>query len=479
MKNLSNKMLTLLMVVVLGVGFAGCSDDDDPVSPGNGVDLGTGVQLRVVHASPDAPAVDVYVEGVADPVLVSLSYTETSAYLDVAPGTYNIQLRAHGADPMSTPAFETGDLALPADAVITAVAAGLLGSMDSEDAFRVIPLVEGFADPGSGNAAVRILHASADAPAVAIDVGNDGSPEISDFARFAETGAGGVALPAGQPLDIGIWAGDPLARVTAFQTPALPEANLILIATGLLGEMPRDMDGFGLLAVGPEGTVGLIRQNPTVFVLHGSPDAPAVDVYAGGTDTELVDNLSFGNLSAAVQVPPAAYDLDIRVHDGGAVAASVTTPQLTAGERYLAVASGFVGGGSPEFTLLPYVESFEESASPVVRVVHASPDAPSVDVGLWDEGNKAFTPISDFSDLAFGDASSGSGLPINAMSLTVGVAAAGTTDPAATFDLALGGVDRAFAVAAGSLGGTGEGFRLVVIDATMFPWQAAEVMPNP
>ena len=79
-----------------------------------------------------------------------------------------------------------------------------------------------------------------------------------------------------------------------------------------------------------------------VYVLHTSPDAPAVDVYVGGSDTELVDNLSFGELSPPVQVPPAAYTLDVRVWDGGAVAATVATPELVAGERYLAVASGFV-----------------------------------------------------------------------------------------------------------------------------------------
>lgn len=478
MKTMTNRFLTLAAVLALGVGFAGCSDDDDPVNPGGGSDLGTGVQLRVVHASPDAPAVDVYVEGVAAPVLTNLAYTETSPYLDVAPGTYNIQLRAHGADPLSAPAFQTGGLALPQDAVITAVAAGLLGGGASDQAFRVIPLVEGFADPGAGNAAVRIVHASADAPAVSIDVGNDGSPEISDFARFADTGAAGVALPAGQPLALGIWAGSPLARVTAFQTPALPAADIIVIATGLLGALPGAADGFGLLAVGPQGTVGLIRQNPSVFVLHASPDAPAVDVFAGGTATELVDNLSFGNLSAAVQVPPASYDLDIKVQSSGALAATVTTPELMAGQRYLAVASGFVGGGTPAFTLLPFADGFGQSASPLVRVIHASPDAPAVDVGLLD-GSKAFTAIAEFSDLSFGEASAAGGLPINAAALTVGVAATGTTTPAASFDLSLTGVQQAFAVAAGSLGGTGEGFRLVVVDATSYPWQAAQVMPNP
>jgi hypothetical protein len=477
MKATNRNILALLAMTILTLGLTACSDDDDPMVPNNS-DLGTGVMLRVVHASPDAPAVDVYAEGVSQALLTNLAFTETSSYLDLAPGTYNIQLRAHGADPMSVPAFQTGDLTLSQDAVITAVAAGLLGSSDPEMAFRVIPLVESFEDPGNGQAAVRILHASADAPAVSIDVGNDGAPEINDFARFDETGTAGVALPAGTPLDIGIWAGSPLARVTAFQTPALPEANLILIATGLLGELPREMDGFGLLAVGPDGTVGMIKQNPVVFVLHGSPDAPAVDVNVGGTDTALVDNLSFGNLSTAVQVPPAAYDLDIRVNDGGALTATVATPLLMPGERYLAVASGFVGGQNPEFTLLPFADAFEDPASPLVRVVHASPDAPPVDVGLWD-GGKAFTPISDYSDLAFGDASSGTGLPINGTELTVGVAATGSVDPVGTFDLSLVGVEKAFAVAAGSLGGTGESFRLLIVDATSFPWQAAQVMPNP
>lgn len=61
----------------------------------------------------------------------------------------------------------------------------------------------------------------------------------------------------------------------------------------------------------------------------------------------------------------------------------------------------------------------------------------------------------------------------------MGVAPTGTTNPVATFDLSLVGVVKAFAVAAGSLGETGEAFRLVIVIASRFPWQAAEVMPNP
>jgi hypothetical protein len=347
--------------------------------------------------------------------------------------------------------------------------------MDDADKFRVMVLAEGFADPGSGMAAVRIVHGAADAPAVAIDVANDGDPEITDFARFAETGAEGVALPAGTALNVGIWAGEPLARVTAFTTPALPEGELFLFATGRLGSLPRAEDGFGLLAVGAGGTIGLIRQDPVVYVLHTSPDAPAVDVYVGGTDTELVDNLSFGELSPPVQVPPAAYSLDVRVWDGGATAATVMTPELMAGERYLAVASGYVSSNAGEpFQLLAYQEMFDEMG-PLVRVLHASPDAPTVDVGAWD--GTTFTPVGAFSGLGFGDDSGAEGVALSG-NLTVGVAAAGTDAPVATFDLSLMGDLRALSVAAGSLAAGGESFRLLIVDAGMWPWQVASVMPN-
>ncbi len=475
MKNLGTKLTLLLAVLALGAFAAGCSDDDNnPTGPN--LDLGTGAMLRVVHASPDAPAVDIYVEGIATPVVQDLAYLQTTPYLDLAPGTYNIQLRAAGADAASTPAFETGDLTIPADATITAVAVGLLGSSDAGDRFRVVPYVENFTDPGSGQAAVRIVHASPDAPTVALDVGNDGTPEVTGFARFADTGDAGVALPAGTALNVGIWAGSPLARVTAFTTPELAAGDYFLIATGLLAQRPDAPDGFGLLAVGPTGTIGLIRQDPVVYVLHASPDAPAVNVLVGGTGTALVDDLSFGELSPPVQVPPASYTLDVRVAADDALAATVTTPALAAGNRYLAVASGFVGGDTPGFTLLAYQDAFAGTGDPRLRVVHASPDAPAVDVGTWD--GTTFAALAPFSGLAFGDASTADGTPIGASSLTVGVAAAGTATPVATFDLTLSGDLTAFAVASGSLTSKGAAFRLQVVDTAVWPWLTAAVLPN-
>lgn len=472
----TNRMILLLALMALAAfSLTGCSDDDDDMNPITNPGSGTMAMLRVVHASPDAPGVDIYVNGDTQPVVVNLAYGDASGYLDVPAGDYTVQIRAHGADASSAPAFETALSLMDGDKV-TALAAGFLSSTDAADRFRVLALAEDFQNPGAGNVAVRIVHASPDAPAVALDVANDGAPEVLDFARFADTGAAGVALPAGTAINIGVWAGEPLARASVFTTPELPSgANLFVIATGRLAGDPMG-DGFSLLAVGPDGAIGFIRQDAPamVYALHGSPDAPAVDIDAMGG--QVVGNLSFGELSGGLTLLPGSYDLDFRAAGGMDVAASVSTPYLQPGMSYLAIASGFLGD-TPGFQLIPVADEFDGMASDaLVRVVHASPDAPAVDVGPVSDDK--VTAIADYSGLAFGQSSVAAGTALPIGPLTVGVAAAGTEDAVATFDLVTADGLRAFAVACGSLGGMGEGFRLVLVIPGDGMWTAAEVLPN-
>ena len=81
-----------------------------------------------------------YAEGVTAPLITNLAYGETSDYLNLSAGDYNVQLRAAGSPAGSTPAFETGTLTIPDGAKITALAVGLLFSGDPADQFRVLPL---------------------------------------------------------------------------------------------------------------------------------------------------------------------------------------------------------------------------------------------------------------------------------------------------------------------------------------------------
>jgi hypothetical protein len=110
-------------------------------------------------------------------------------------------------------------------------------------------------------------------------------------------------------------------------------------------------------------------------------------------------------------------------------------------------------------------------------VIHASPDAPAVDVGTVASG--VVTPVGDFTNLAFEEDSPAAGTALPVGNLPIGVAATGTTDPVAEFTVPTSAGLQAFAVAAGALDPTnGQSFRLMVVVTNIFPWTTLEILPN-
>jgi hypothetical protein len=111
-------------------------------------------QVRVAHLAPDAPNVDVYVN--ADPVLTDVPYTTVSEYLSLPAGTQQVTVYATGDT--TSPVIDT-PVELAAGGAYTVAAVGLVadGSLSAqvyEDDLR---------SPASGNAKVRVIHASPDA----------------------------------------------------------------------------------------------------------------------------------------------------------------------------------------------------------------------------------------------------------------------------------------------------------------------------
>jgi hypothetical protein len=466
--------------------------DDDGIDPDGDDDAGDTdgptdepppgmARIRVIHGSPDAPAVDIYVEGSDEPLVTGLAYSETSAWIDVPAGEYNVLVRAAGASPLDTPVYETGTLALPEGAIVSALAAGLLDAGEN-NAFRVIPLVDGFEDARPGEARVRIVHAGVDAPGVDIDVGDDGTAEIESLTRFTETGAAGVPLPAGEALQIGILAGG--ERVTAFTTPPLAEGQeLIVVATGRLDRLAREADGFSLLAVDEAGGLGLVRQNPVVYALHAGADAPEVDICAG--DTVIASHLYFGGMARA-QVPPGAYDLDFYAapsNCAGTVAASDSTPMLEPGERYLAIATGELtpSAEEPPLQIVAFRDDFPLDApeDAVFSLVHSA-SAPMVDVGIV-TGTQIEAGNLLEEDLKW--PSQSQQFSVEPFTYQIGVAAAGgqmPLHPIASFHVPATAGMRAFVVAAGDLvpETTEAGFRLLAVDTAGADWTVTAIVPN-
>ena len=86
-------------------------------------------QVRFVHASPDAPAVDVRV--VDGPTLFhNVAFGEASDYIGVDAGTYDVDVLPTGSD---DPALSLSDVNLPDGQTVTAVATGYVddGSLDT------------------------------------------------------------------------------------------------------------------------------------------------------------------------------------------------------------------------------------------------------------------------------------------------------------------------------------------------------------
>jgi hypothetical protein len=475
--------LTVFAAAALAASAAcsGVSGGDD--GDGDGDCDSEVAEIRVVHAAADAPSVDVYVAGSAEPAIAQLAYGSSSGYLDVPAGAYQFEIRAAGSDPGSVPVYTTDTLELEVGSRTTAVAAGLLDGTGANDQFRVLAIAEGFDAPAADAATIRVVHGGADAPTVALDLGDDGSVELEKLDRFADTGTGGIQIPAETSAQVAILAGHPLARVTAFTVPPLARGSeVVVVATGLLAAEPRDGDGFALLAA-IDDDAALIRQNPQLYVLHAGPDAPAIDITDGSQI--VVGDLSFGQLSAPLQLPPAAdetYSLEIfaaGTTGSGAPVSTLHAPAIEAGSEYMLVATGFLApqGGEAAFEVISFADGFatDDPHAARLRVIHASPDAPAVDVSTV-SGLVLDRPAL-VEQLSFGTADDGAGLGVPVAQLTVGVGAAGATNALAAFDLATAPGQRALVVAAGSLGAAAgrQPFRLIAIDTSAPVWTAASL----
>lgn len=116
-------------------------------------------RLRVVHASPDAPAVDVCADGQV--AFQGAAFPSATAYASVDADTYAIRVTPAGAGCNSAGVINA-DLPLSAGQDITVVAVNRLAQIEP------LVLVDDNTAPAAGKARVRFVHASPDAPTVDI-----------------------------------------------------------------------------------------------------------------------------------------------------------------------------------------------------------------------------------------------------------------------------------------------------------------------
>ncbi len=165
-------------------------------------------QVRVAHLAPDAPNVDVYVND--EPVLTNVAYTTISDYLSLPAGTQQVTVFATGDT--SSPVIEA-PVELAAGGAYTVAAVGLV----ADDSLTAQVYEDDLKSPASGNAKVRVVHASPDVGPVDV-VPRGGDPLVA-----------GLAFPEASPyaeVPEGTYTLDVNAAGTNKTALTVPDANL-------------------------------------------------------------------------------------------------------------------------------------------------------------------------------------------------------------------------------------------------------------
>lgn len=405
----------------------GTFDEADAVDPIIRVfdDTGTGdsytdlitaeANLRVIHTSYDAPNVDIFVDD--DTLYQDLAYGLSSGYVDYSAGTRNITVNPTGS---GTSVIDV-TLTLGGDVDYTIFAVdevALIDAVYDVDLRAPVPSA----------AKVRFVHASPDAPAVDIRTNTGGGSVVfgntafKDITSYAEVTGGSYSF-------VVTAAGD-TNEVFAFEPVTLTNNTVYtVVAHGTLDDGDAYPFGVRVFIDNDDGNtyVDLVSVPLTakVRMIHTSYDAPDVDVWIDGAVAYSM--LPYGGVTGYTDID--AGTRNIQVTPAGLTVPVVVDVDLTyvRGNEYTAFAVD-------EFAMITAVQT-EDDRTPnpnvaKMRLVHASPDAPAVDLKLF---SAAGTPV--FENIAFKDITAYNESDfIGGFPFTLVITATGSTTPVATFE---------------------------------------------
>jgi hypothetical protein len=175
MKNL----IFALSISLLAFTFIGCDDEETPVSP---TPETSNSLVKVIHASPDAPGVDLLVDNAV--AGTNLTFPNNTGYLTVPSGTRNVKVNVTGT---MTTVIEA-NVPFMKDVNYSVFAVNSVSNIEP------LLIEDDLTAPAQGKAHVRFIHLSPDAPAVDITLTDGtvvfGNRAFKDFTAFTPLDAG-------------------------------------------------------------------------------------------------------------------------------------------------------------------------------------------------------------------------------------------------------------------------------------------------
>jgi hypothetical protein len=457
------KSFNKLIVVAAAFTLAACGSDTNSL---DGVEPPAGPnpvgQLQVLHASPDAPAVNVLLDGVE--ILSAVDYKTASDERFLIAGTHSVQVDAILPGGATTPVFGPADVNFAADTITTISAVGPVS----------IPLdisVETKPDTESAAAArVFVLHATSglslglEEAALPVDVYVDAWSEpnapvgtSAPFTfEFKETLGPLELAPADYQIRVTLKDSPEAVVYDSGRVPLAAGDDLTLVAVPNVSGGPAAVT---LVAIGAGGSTDILDVNtPTgLRVGHLSPDTENVNILVNGG--EYLGGVPYTAVTGIAALPADTYGVSIVGSDSGTIYLPETNLALEAGTWYSVLATDF----NANLT----IDIATDDARPValygkVRIYHASPTAQNVDIyvtGPEDDINNIDTPT--LSDIPFG-ANTGY-IPLDEGDYKVTVAPVGTKLEAivAMVPVSAGGVYTAIAI---DDSGTETGFNAILLE---------------
>ena len=311
-----------------------------PVPPGS-------VRARVVHAAPNAPAVDVYVTAPGDDLaqaapLGSFAFGEELGPADVPAGDYRIRVTPAGD--AAAVAFDSGTVPLPAGADLLIVAVQNTGpgaapiSLVVADDTGSTEIVD-----AASPAELRAIHASSDAPAVDVIINDDFANPVLTHVPFTAV-SDYLAVPAGTYNVKVTAAGNPGAIVVDENLTVAAGTRYSVYAAGPLASIAPYVLVDDARPIATEARVRLVHLAPSAGLVDIYVTPPGADITTASPAFAEVD---FREETGYVPLPGGEYDVTVTAAGTKTAAIGPATVMVADGGVYTAAARDAEGGGPP------------------------------------------------------------------------------------------------------------------------------------
>ena len=310
--------------------------------------------VRVMHLSPDAPNVDVYVNG--EPAITDLAYSASTQYMTMASGTYEIAVAPTGTS-IEDAVIGPAEVTLIGDTFYNIAAVGTL----ADNSLTATVFTEPIPALGENEIGITALHALFGAPDV--DVVINGTPAIETLAfPFTQTDTDGE-------LNDGAFSA--ILDLTGVESITVNVANTDTVLLDLTG-------------------TALTAGSYYVVAVSGTADAPQPFVYEvdAATATALQDDMVITDNLDDIDADVDAEDTE--TNDG---AMNDDAMQPTIAELVINTANS----EAPEFTILLQAV---QNADPAILEALQNPDA---DLTVFAPTDEAFRNLLSSTGLTADD----------------------------------------------------------------------------